>query len=239
MNLLQIVQTFCGRTGLPRPSYVATSSDAQVSQIFFLLNEVCEDITARWDWQSLSLEVLFTTSAGEDQGDFFSDIIGLDKTYYKKVVKDTIFDRTLRLPLYGPMSPQKWQAIKALPTTGPLYKYRIRGDRLLFNPSADAGHACAFEIYTHLAVLSAAGGQQIKFHADTDTFLLDEKLLLAGLRWKWKAEKGLDYAEELERYEYLGAQAAGSDATKATLSMDGGTHNMQPGIFVSPGNWDL
>jgi len=238
MNLLTFVQTFCDRTGLARPPYAISSPDTQVLQIIALLNEVCEDITMRWDWQALVQEVLFTTQAGEDQGDFFG-ITSLTKAEFKKISMETIFNRTLRLPIFGPMTPSKWQAIKALPTTGPFYKYRIRGDRLLFNPPAAAGHNCAFEVYTNLCILASDGSLQASFQADTDTFRLDEKLLLAGLRWKWKAEKGLDYAEEFNRYETLGANMAACDATKPVLSMDGAVGNFHPGIFVPSGNWNV
>lgn len=238
MNLLTFVQTFCGRTGLVQPSYAVSSPDTQVAQIVSLLNEVCEDITMRWDWQALVKEVLFTTSAGEDQGNFYT-VMGLEKADFKKVMQQTIFNRTLRLPIFGPMTASKWQAIKALPTTGPFYKYRIRADRLLFNPPAPSGHQCAFEAATNLCVLAASGDPQPYFTADTDTFRLDDKLLMAGLRWKWKAEKGLDYAEEFNRYEALGADLAATDATKPTLMMDGGAQNFQPGIFVPSGNWNV
>lgn len=238
MNLLTLVQTFCDRTGLPRPSYAISSTDSQVLQIIALVNEVCEDISTRWDWQTLVKEVLFTTIAGEDQGDIYT-IMGLERSSFNKISQQTIFNRTLRLPLFGPMTGSKWQAIKALPATGPFYKYRIRGDRLLFNPPAAEGHQCAFEALTTLCVQSDAGDPQISFQADTDSFLLDDKLLLAGLRWKWKAEKGLDYAEEFNRYEALGADLASRDATKPTLMMDGGGTDFRPGIFVPSGNWNV
>jgi len=238
MNLLAFAQTFCDRTGLTRPSYAISSPDTQVLQIIAMLNEVCEDITMRWEWQTLAKEVLFTTSSGEDQGDIFS-VMGLSRAAFNKISQQTIFNRTLRLPIFGPMTGSKWQAIKALPTTGPFYKYRIRGDRLLFSPPAAAGHTCVFEAFTTLCIMAEDGSLQSSFQADTDVFLLDDKLLLAGLRWKWKAEKGLDYAEEFNRYEAMGADLASRDATKPTLMMDGGATDFQPGIFVPSGNWNV
>lgn len=238
MNLLEAVQKFCTRTGLPKPMSVAASNDSQITQIMGLLNEVVEDIVNRWNWQTLVVEVDFTTISGGDQGNFFT-ICGLGKSEFREVINQTIFNRTMRLPVYGPLTPIQYQARKALPTMGPFYNYRIRSDRLLFDPPAAVGHLCAFEVYSRLAVASISNVKQVAFELDTDEFLLDEYLLLAGLRWKWKSEKGLDYAEEFRRYEEMGANLAANDGSKPVLSMSGGSTDYSPGILVPPGNWNV
>lgn len=45
------------------------------------------------------------------------------------------------------------------------------------------------------------------FTADDNEFLLDDRLLTLGLIWRWKAQKGLDYSEDLQTYEIALAQA--------------------------------
>lgn len=236
MSLLTIVQNFCRRTGIAVPTYVVGTTNPQVTQIHALLNEVLEDLCDRWTWQALTREAVFTTVAGEDQG----PITALAPSGFLRVSQDTIFNRTLRLPLYGPLMPQQWQALKALPTTGPFYKYRIRGGRLLFNPPAAEGHECAFEYASSFAVVSSNGNTyRATFEVDGDTCLLDERLVQAGLRWKWKAEKGFDYAEEFRRYEEMANNAAGRDATKPKLDMGGGNGDFRPGIWVPSGNWNI
>jgi len=236
MSLLTIAQNFCQRTGLPVPTFVIGSTDAQVIQILALLNEVLEDLVDRATWSALTEETTFVTTAGEDQGAMTT----IAPKGFSRVLQETIFNRTLRLPIYGPMRAEQWQALKALPTTGPFYKYRIRGGRLLFNPVAVAGHTCAFEYASTWIVLALDGTtRRSAFAADTDTTLLDEKLILAGLRWKWRSEKGLDYAEEFRRYEELVNNASGRDATKPVLNMGAGVSDYRPGIFVPSGNWNL
>lgn len=236
MSLLTTVQTFCQRTGLPVPSFVIGTTDLQVLQILALVNEVVEDLCDRWTWTDLMREALFTTVAGEDQGSL--DTIAPNG--FLRISQETIFNRTLRLPLFGPLMQAQWQALKALPTTGPFYKYRIRGNHILFMPAGVAGHICAFEYASSFAILAADGvTYRSAFAADSDTFVLDEKLLTAGLRWKWKAEKGLDYAEEFRRYEELANNAAGRDGTKPRIDMGGGGDNFRPGIWVPSGNWNI
>lgn len=235
MTILTTIQNFCLRTGLPKPAFVAGSQDAQIIQLLALANEICEDLCDRQNWQELVKEATFVTVAGEDQG-LMSTIA---PEGFLRVLQETIYNRSLRLPLYGPLNASQWQALKALPNAGPFYRYRVRGGRLLFQPAAAVGQTCAFEYVSSWIVNSATGVGQPFFLADSDVFILDERLLLAGLRWKWKAEKGLDYAEEFRRYEMMVNNMAGVDGTKPRLSMDGGCQDFLPGIFVSPGTWNL
>ena len=234
MSMLTVIRTFCQRTGVTVPSFVAANADAQIIQCLALLNEVLEDVVDRWSWETLTSEATFVTTATEDQG-AINDIAPFG---YLGILNDTIFNRTLRLPVYGPISAEKWQALKTLPNSGPFYKYRLRNGRLLFNPVATAGQTCAFEYKSSSAVVAADGlTYKSAFTADDDTCLLDERLLVAGLRWKWRSEKGLDYAEEFRRYEEFGTNACGRDGTKPRLDMAGGASDFQPGIFVPAGNW--
>lgn len=235
MTLLEVVQRFCTRTGIPSPAFVVASTDAQIKQIQGLIDELCEEFSTRLRWSGLTLEASFTTVAAEDQGALTTIAPGISGT---AIDNETIFNRTLRLPVYGPMPGDKWQALKALPTTGPFYKYRIRGGRLLFNPAPPAGHSCAFE-YRSKMVVVAVDGVTIKPYptADDDSFLIDDVLLLAGLRWLWKKEKGLPYAEEFTRFEQMFNDQNARDGSKPRLSMDGSSsRGAYPGVFISPFN---
>jgi hypothetical protein len=235
MTILTVIRAFCQRTGLPAPGFVAASQDAQVVQLLALANEVIEDLVDRWTWQDLVKEATFVTIAGEDQG----AIATIAPSGFSRILQETIFNRTLRLPLFGPLAASQWQGLKALPNPGPNYQYRIRGGRLLFSPAGVVGQTCAFEYASRNAAIGADSIAKPAFTLDTDNFLLPESLLMAGLRWKWKAEKGLDYAEEFRRYEILANNAAGRDGTKPRLAMDGGCASAVPGIFVPAGNWNV
>lgn len=237
MTVLSVIQTFCKRSGLPVPNALFGSQDTQIIQLTGLAQEVVEDICDRWTWTELTREATFTTLAVEDQGKLST----IASQGFLRILQDTIYDRTLRRPLYGPVSASEWQARKALPVTGPLYRYRIREGHLLLIPTPAAGHQLAFEYASSYSILASDGATyKSEFTADTDTFILDEKFLQAGLRWKWRSEKGLDYAEELERYESLLNNATGRDGTKPTLNLgDTSLDAYQPGIFVPAGNWPL
>ena len=116
MNILQIVQEFCGRQGLPVPSLAVGSQDDQLEQIVRLANEVGEDLLTKRNWSTLAQECVFTSVAGEDQG----KITDLTSPLFYKVLNETLYDRTRRLRLFGPKSPQQWQMLKSMPITAPL-----------------------------------------------------------------------------------------------------------------------
>jgi hypothetical protein len=223
------------RTGLPAPTTVFGSSDTQVLQYGALANEILEDMFDRGYWQELEQEALFVTVATESQGNIYT-LAPNGLNYFTPM---TIFDRTLRLPVYGPLNAQEWQALKALPTTGPLYKYRIRGDLLLFNPVPVAGHSCAIEYMSEWGVAVAGVPAKKWFTADTDTPYIDANVFLNGVRWRWKAEKGFDYAEDFRMYEEGLVNSLSRNATKPTVNISGSYPRAQPGIFIPAGSWNV
>lgn len=234
MNLLQLVQTFCTRTGVTPPATLTGANDQQIQQILALLGAILEDLTDE-NWTGLSQEAVFTTTGAESQG----LLTVLAPNGFQFILPETLFDRTLRLPLYGPLSAEDWQAFKALPTSGPFYKYRVARGELLFSPVPPNDHTCAFEYQSSFIVQSADGTAKPLPTADTDVFNVPDKVILAGLRWQWKYEKGLEYAEDFRRYETFRNNAKSRDGTKPTLSLSAHHARPQPGIFVPAGNWKL
>lgn len=236
MTLLGLVQQFCLRRGLPQPTAVITGQDELALQLVGLLNEILDDLVTRHTWQELDFQCDFTSVAGEDQG----AISSLVPHEVFKVLNDTIYDRTSRLPVFGPRSAMQWQQLKALPASGPFYQYRIQQGRLKIFPAMPAGHTMAFEYASKSPVLDADGVTYKQyFSADTDTCVLQGQLLLAGLHWVWKREKGFAYASEFADYEKLVADTFAGDGTKPRLNLAGSPNTIVPGIFVPAGDWPI
>jgi hypothetical protein len=234
LTLLQVVTRFCERTNLDVPATVIGSVDPLVVQIRALLEEIGIDMSGRGAWQGLTFEKTHTTLALEDQG----AIDTIASNGFRYIKNQTIWDRTDQLPVTGPMSAQEWQALKAVVNTGPHYQFRIRGGKLLSNPAPPAGHTWAFEYVSKNWILQVDGTTYLQFFAaDTDTILFPDYILLQGLRWVWKREKGFDYSEDFRSYELMLKDALGRDGGKPVLDMSGGGRSIKPGIWVSPGSW--
>lgn len=243
MSLLTIVTKFVQRTALPAAATVVGNTDPQVKQILTILEEECIELAARHPWRALVNECTFTTLATEVQGTFLNLGTGTAANNLRYILNNVMWNRTLGIKVWGPVDPQDWQALKAMIGSGPYSQYRIRGSisaqaHLLFNPAPAAGDTIAFEYMTNNWCLNGSVPTAV-FVADTDTLLLDESLVSAGLKWRWKKEKGLTYAEDFNSYERMVENAIGRDGTKKTLYMDGPCTDVKPGIFVPPGSWPL
>lgn len=234
MSLLSIVQQFVKPTNLSSPATVYGTTDPQIKQILGILEEEGNDLKKRGDWQGITFEATHTTLAAEDQGAMTS----IATNGFRTIKNQTFFDRTTKIPVYGPVDSKEWQALKSTSVTGPNYQYRIRGGKLLANPTPTAGSTWAFEYLSNNWITDSTGVTYKQyFTADTDLVLLPEDLLILGLRWRWKREKGLDYAEDFRTYEMQVNNALGNDGGKKTLNMSGDTDSIGPKAFIPAGSW--
>jgi hypothetical protein len=236
MTMLSIVQAHCGRSKLPVPASAQSSQDPQILQMVGLLQECFDDLVTRKMFQANVFEATFVSVAAEDQG-----AINTIAPYgFQQIILESIFDRTQRLPLLGGIGSAEWQARKAFNFTGPLYDFRLRGGRLLFNPSLPAAHTIAFEYQSsYFAVGGVTLLPQQYLVLDVDTCVLGDAIPTAYLRWAWKKEKGFDYAEDFQSYQRLVATASARDARPQKVDMGGREQSLQPGIFVPYGSWNL
>lgn len=235
MTMLTIIQNHCRRTNITVPTTVAGSTDPQVLQLQALLEEEGIALADRGDWQELTFEATHTTLAQEDQG----AIDTIASNGFDHFKQDTFWDRTLRLPIVV-LDGQEWAASKAIANTGPTYQARVRGSRLISTPVPSAGNTWAFEYVSRNWVLGADGVTYKQFLTlDTDAPLLPEKILIAGLRWRWKKEKGLDYSEDFSDYEHMVSKALGHNGLKKRMNMGDEYSGPRPAVMVPQGNWSL
>ena len=237
MTALSIVQTVCSEIGLPFPTTAVSSTDTQILQIVALANREGKTLTARptYGWQQLQTQAQFTTIATEVQGALSTIAPGL-----KYIINNTIWDRTLRRPVFGPLTPQRWQQLKAVNMVGPWAQFRIQGGQIKFLPAPAAGDQCDFEYQSANWCTDSTGATtRSAFLQDTDLCLLDEDLITLGTIWRWKKSKGLEYGEDFNEYERQVMDAIGRDGAKDVISMEGGRYEITPGVLVPSGSWPL
>lgn len=135
--------------------------------------------------------------------------------------------------------------MKAWVINGPRYQFRLRANKFLINPAPTAGWTWAFEYQSKYAVSNAAATTYYdRFAADTDLIYLPDKIVQLELRWRWKKEKGLPYAQDFEDLEQLLVNALSRGKQGKVLQLDlapgdGGYGAPKPTIVVSAGNWPL
>lgn len=216
MSLLTIVQEAAVLLSLPRPSVVVTSQDAAIQELFALANEEGDDLAARGQWQALTMEASFVTIAAEDQ----AYAVNADFGY---CIPDTAFNRSQSAKLQGPLGAQLWQTMQAMTPAAPTGGYfRIRGSSFLMWPTPQAGDTIVYEYVSDYWAKTSAGTPKAAFSADADLTFLPERLMIEGLRWRYKQLKGLDYSEDLRTYELGVQRALGRDGGERALSINSG-----------------
>ena len=106
MSLLTLVQSVATKIGIQRPSTVISNTATEVLELLEFAQEEGRELVKRGDWQILRSEYTFDTTATETQTNFSVSDLG-------RFIPDTVWNRTRRLPLFGPLNSKEWQAIKS------------------------------------------------------------------------------------------------------------------------------
>lgn len=213
MSLLTIVQEALGRMNLPVPGVVVTSTDAQVKLCYRLAQQQGKELSRRGAWKALTAEKTFTTVATAAQ----TNALPADLDW---IIPDTIFDRTLRRKVSGPVSAVDWQYIQASLSNAIFPAFRIRGTSLLMTPTPTAGNTVGYEYVTKNWCQSNESVAQSAWAADTDTALVDEELHILGLIYRFRKARRLDFQDEQATYEGQVLQAIQREGVRPRISTD-------------------
>lgn len=231
-TLLQLVQDTAVLLSLPPPSVVIGSTDPQVNLLQAVANEEGRENSKGFDWQALTFQQEFTTVAAAEQ----PSAVPAD---WLRFISDSFFDRTTRRQMWGPITPQAWQALQAYPQiTNVFLSFRRRDNKFLIYPTPSAGDDCAYEYVSMNWVEAANGDLKSSFTADTDTPVTPENLFRLGMRWRFKMAKGLDYAEDFRTYQQQLTVEQAQDAAGGKINITGRSVFNSFGFPNLPlGNW--
>jgi hypothetical protein len=87
----------------------------------------------------------------------------------------------------------------------------INNGKLNIYPAPPSGSSVEFYYISNGVVTPSSGSAKAAFTADDDTFVLDERLLTLDCIWRWKAQKGLEYAEHMQNAEIARSKAISDD----------------------------
>ena len=154
-------------------------------------------------------------------------------------INRTMWDRSRRWELIGPMSPQDDQWMRSgITATGPRRRFRFLGRgvntfRIWPPPTTlDSPAVLAFEYTSMNWAQDASGTPKARFTADADTCIFADDLMLMGVKWLWLQSKGMEYAAFRDDWMRQVEQAAATDGASPTLNMATGNWP----ILIGPGN---
>lgn len=237
MSLLSIIQQHCKKHALAVPTAIIGSSDTQVIQLYALLQEFFEEMVTESKYNVTTQECTFTAQAQADQGALQT----LCPNGYQFPIFETFFDRTLRLPLIGPVAETEWQELEALPSAGVRFKFRIKQDHLFFYPTPTSPFSTiAFEYASSWYTKNASGVLKAFPDTDSDVFLFPDNIIRRGLAYRWKQEKGLPYQADETQYWHLLNNFIAKDKVKRRINISEPIdQDMKPGIMVPTNTWPV
>ncbi len=217
MSLISIVQDACRHPslGLPLLTTVIGNTTSHAPLMLVAAKEELDSLATRANWQALTKEHTFTTTASAVQ--LTASAIPTD---FDRMIHESIYNRTTRRQVYGPLSPEDWQNIQASLVTMVDPAYRIRGGTILMSPTPASGDTIAYEYISKYKVLSAVSAEQVTWAADTDTTRFDEPIVTLGVVWRYRRGRGYPYSNELEEYERRVVDRIMRDGTRPRLFTD-------------------
>jgi hypothetical protein len=181
------------------------STDANIKQMCSLLTDVGDEIVRERRWTQAINEQTFTTVSGTDSYPLPADFL--------RMVPQTAWNRTNRLPVGGPVDSEEWQYLRSrlVGITFNVILRKWQGVWRLFptSPNTPGGYQIALEYMSSYWVAVAAAptvGAKDAPTLSTDVLLFDRHLMKRALKFWFLKAKGFpsqavedDYLKALEQ----------------------------------------
>lgn len=214
MTFLSAAQSAAIRLGVSKPSAFFSSTNRFEQEIIDLANEVVAEIVKAHDWRALILQ-------RQMPGDGVTTAFDLPDDY-DRMPKNTNVGRANWYTWGYVDCPDLnfWDDLRnGLASPSPGY-WIMLGGQIQFIPPISADTTAEFYYVSKAAVIDGDdNSRKNEFTKDSDTFVLDERLLTLGLIWKWRQMKQLNYAEDLKNYEIRIDQLSGEDKGSRVLRL--------------------
>lgn len=194
MSVLTAIQNACAVIALNKPSAVFSSTDREHFELQVLANTCASYIAKDYEWQEL--QVLATiTGDGSDQ-DF-----ALPDDYDRMLKVAKLWSDRLTTPLTHITLQDQWLELQIRQFTAVVGAWTLINNQVNIAPAPAAGELIKYYYMSNKWARDKASSLKTAFSADDDSFLLSEELLSLCIIWKWRAQKGLPYAQDQDNYE--------------------------------------
>ena len=193
------------------------TEDSNSVQMCTLIKSVGREILRQRFWTQMRGEHTFTTVLGTSTYALPSD--------FHSMVDQSGWNRTNRLPLGGPLSPQEWQYLKSR-LTSVVFTVLFRPMDGVINLYPDintpGGYTIAFEYLSNGWVeVPAIPTNTFRDYptASTDIVRFDSLMVMRGLKLAWMKLHGFDTTSVQQDYLEAYNRAAGMDSFNPILSL--------------------
>ena len=196
MTLLTAINQVCDVVSLDQFESVYGSDDPNAQTMVALAKEAGDEIARRVDWQSMLKTGAPVASPYPLPDDFERLIPG-------GAIRTAGGD-FCRLVSVG----SQWSVVTSSASVQPFFF--VRGNTVLFAP-VEAAIDAAVEYVSKNWILGDDESERDAFASDDDKTFFPERLLVKGVMWRWKRQKGLAYEDDLAEFEAELAQEATAD----------------------------
>ena len=224
MTILSVAQQVALKIGVTPPTVLYTSIERTDLELQAVAAEAAARIRDAHDWQGLKKLGTFTGNGTTTAFDVPSDFHRLPKEMHlwsssEECAKTYVasHDRWLELDV------RSFDVVEGM--------WTYLGGQILIKPAMSVGETAKFYYQRNTIVRTSGGTLQADFIADTDSFVLDERLLKLAMIWEWKSSKNLPYAEDMANYEYALSSAVERDRGPRILAV--GKSRMPSGVDIA------
>jgi len=205
MTVLSACQKAAIRLIGKKPTTFFSSNNAFELEIQDLATEVATDIAKSYDWRSL-------TVLNQFQGDGVETSFPMPADYDRMTISGDVHAKNWNTWRYNrAYSLDQWLDFQSgLAQVSP-GSWIILGGEMQFSPAITGGEQAQFYYISKNVVQAQDGTRKPEFTTDTDSFVLDERLLTLGLIWKWREQKRLDYSGDKENFDLALDEATGRE----------------------------
>jgi hypothetical protein len=230
MTVLSALQSTAIRCVGQKPTSIFSATSGIALELSDLVNEAAKDILKAHDWTGL-------TKLASLPGDGSTIALSLPDDFDRFPKQVRIFSTQWpALPYRRARDLDEWYFNQKFVYVGTPGWWLINGGKLNVYPAVPSGQSVEFYYICKNGITAANGAAKASFTADDDTFALDERLLTLDCIWRWKCQKGLEYAEHMQNAEIARSKAISDDKGPRILAQ-GRSRSFPiayPGRIVNP-----
>lgn len=212
MTVFSACQDASRLMGLTAPTQIYGSTSRYEVELQAIANEAAKAIAKAHDWRKF-------TTLKTNTGDGTTTAFDLPSDYDRMPVKAGVYLNSSKTPMLGIIDLDQWLRNRLESFTPVTGEWIMLGGQMQIYPAMGSTDSAKYYYQSNKIVSADGGVTKAAFTSDTDSFRLDERMLTLEIIWRWRALKGLEYAEDMQSAEIAKSQEIARDKGSRILKI--------------------